>query len=396
MKINKKIALLSVIYLAFISLGLPDTVLGVAWPVMRMDLGLPLEAAGIFIMVTTIGTALSSFASGKILDRIGTGKVILISCVMTGGALLGYSIVPAFIGLLLLTIPLGVGAGAVDTGLNNYVAIHYSSKHMSWLHCFWGVGAFFGPNIMTWMIVQSGHWQVGYQTIGILQLGIASLLLITLPLWKSNGNEIKQHHDEEIHAKVRGMELLRKKGVVLSILAFPLYVGVEAGTGLWLGSYLIEGQHMAQLQAGILVSLFYGSITIGRFINGFIAEKYENKQLIRLGLSIMVVGVILFNLPINGLIIPSILLIGLGCAPIFPSMIHQTPRLFGTSNSQVITGYQVGMSYLSGVVITPIIGLLASHIAIQMIPLTIGFFTVMMVFATERMNRLLSVPPTID
>jgi fucose permease len=382
--------LLAIIYIAFISLGLPDTVLGVAWPTMRHSLGLPLEAAGIFTMVTTLGTAFSSFVSGHILGKLGTGRVVFASCAMTGLALLGYSASPSFAWLLLLTIPLGIGAGAVDTGLNNYVANNYSSRQMSWLHCFWGVGAFLGPNIMNALIVRSDSWRSGYRIIGFTQLSIALVLLATLPLWKNHGGQ-KNTQEETQHAKVRGMDLFRKKGVVLSILAFPLYVAVEAGTGLWLGSYLIEGRGMAQSRAGMLVAAFYASITAGRFLNGFIAEKLTNKSLIRIGVLVMCAGVALFNVPVDYLLIPGILLLGLGCAPIFPSMIHQTPRLFGSANSEAITGYQVGMAYLSGVFLTPVIGLLASRVSIAMIPFSIGFFTLTILFITERLNRAVRI-----
>lgn len=394
----QRILLLMMIYIAFISLGLPDTALGVAWPTMRHSLSLPLEAAGIFVMVTTLCTTISSFMSGHFLGKLGTGKVVFISCVMTGLALLGYSISPSFGWLLLLTIPLGLGAGAVDTGLNNYVAVHYSSRQMSWLHCFWGVGAFFGPNIMNFMIVRTTHWEVGYRVIGLTQLAIALLLFISLPLWKQNENKHASSTEEHEKAapvsrlilteKLKGLVLLRKKGVLLSILVFPLYVGVEGGTGLWLGSYLIDGMGLPQIRAGIIVSLFYLSITVGRFLNGLIAERFTNKQLIRMGLVILVVGVFLLNIPFKFLLIPSVLLLGLGCAPIFPSMVHETPQLFGKINSQAITGFQIGSAYLSGVVITPIIGLLASHLSIQMIPIMIGLFSVIMILSTERLNSV--------
>ena len=379
--------LLFIIYISFISLGLPDTVLGVAWPTMRTGLSLPLEAAGIFAMVATVGTALSSFVSGHVLKKLGTGKVVFFSCLLTGTALLGYSIAPSFEWLLVLTIPLGIGAGAVDTGLNNYVANNYSAKHMSWLHCFWGVGAFVGPNIMNLIIVNSNSWKMGYRTIGFLQLFIALILFSTLPLWLKNKNQ--ENNFGTHHEKERGLKLLRKKGVLLSIIAFPVYVGVESGVGLWLGSYLIEGNSFPQIKAGIIVSLFYLSLTIGRFLNGIITEKFSNKQLIRMGLVLMSIGVLLINIPLKILIIPSVILLGLGCAPIFPSMIHETPQLFGSVNSEEITGYQVGMAYLAGLAITPVIGLLASHISIKMIPISYGVFTLILLFVTERLNLLL-------
>lgn len=379
-----RIFLLIIIYIAFISLGLPDSALGVAWPSMRNSLGLPLEAAGIFAMVTTVGTAFSSFISGHVLKKLGTGKVVFLSCAMTGTALLGYSFAPSFNWLLLLTIPLGLGAGAVDTGLNNYVANNFSARHMSWLHCFWGVGAFMGPNIMNLIIVNFNNWRMGYRVIGFLQLFISLILFSTLRLWKKNKENDNVH--EEHHVKVRGLDLFRKKGVLLSILAFPVYIGVEGGIGLWLGSYLIEGKGTAQIKAGIIVSLFYLSITIGRFLNGIITEKFSNKQLIRIGIIIMIIGVALFNISLNTLTIPSVILIGLGCAPIFPSMIHETPQLFGRVNSEVITGYQVGMAYLAGILVTPVIGVFASIMSMKIIPILFALFTLVLLVITESLN----------
>lgn len=382
MIIIKGILLLGVIYLSFISLGLPDTVLGIAWPSMRLSLNLPLEAAGIFAMVTTLGTALSSFSSGWVLKKLGIGKVVFFSCILTAGALLGYSFSPSFLWLLLLTIPLGIGAGSVDTGLNNYVANNYSAMHMSWLHCFWGLGAFFGPNIMTFVLGNLGDWRKGYQVIGSLQFVIAFLLLVSLPLWKKSNNDNSESH----HEKLTGLSLLRKKGVLLSILAFPIYVGVEAGIGLWFGSYLIEGLNFSQGRAGIIVSLFYLSLTIGRFLNGIISNKFSTKAIIRGGIFIMILGLSVLILPFKTMTTLGIIFAGLGCAPIFPSMIHQTPKLFGSSNSEEITGYQVGMAYLAGLLITPLIGLLANRLFIGIIPILYIFFTLLLLVITEKLN----------
>lgn len=357
--------------------------LGIAWPNMRISLNLPLEAAGIFAMVTTLGTALSSFFSGWILKKLGVGKVILISCILTAISLWGYSISPSYIYLLILTVPLGIGAGSVDTGLNNYVATNYSAKHMSWLHCFWGVGAFLGPNIMTFIIEKLGDWRKGYQIIGGLQFFIAIILFISLPLWSNKDSNNSESH----HEKLSGINLLRKKGVIFSILAFPIYTGVEAGIGLWFGSYLIEGLNFPQGKAGIIVSIFYLSITLGRFINGIISDSFTNKNIIRFGIILMISGLIILNLEINSIIIIGIALVGLGCAPIFPSMIHQTPKIFGSNNSEEITGYQVGMAYLAGLIITPLIGLLANRLFIQIIPIMYISFAILLLIITESLNK---------
>lgn len=376
--------LLIVIYIAFISLGLPDSLLGVAWPTMRLSLNLPLEAAGMFVMITTLMTAISSFVSGYIIRRLGTGRVTFISCVLTGSALLGYSMAPTFAWLLLFTIPLGFGAGAVDTGLNNYVAKHYSSRHMSWLHCFWGVGAFVGPNVMTYTIAQANSWRLGYQTIGITQLVLSVILLLSLSLWKEK--EALEESAEQM--KVTAGNILKQPGVWLAIIAFPLYIGVEGGTGMWLGSLLVEKRGIPQVTAGIWVSLFYLSITVGRFLSGFITSRLTNRQMIRGGLGIAMFGAALLAAPIKALTLPGIILIGLGCAPVFPCMVHETPRRFGHDRSEVITGYQVGMAYISGVVIIPLMGLFAGKVSLEVIPASVIFFAVLTVVFTERLNKI--------
>lgn len=388
--------LLIVIYLAFISLGLPDTLLGVAWPTMRGSLSLPLEAAGIFTMITTLSTAFSSIVSGHIIKRAGTGRVTFISCTLTGSALLGYSIAPSLFWLLVLTVPLGLGAGAVDAGLNNYVAKHYSSRHMSWLHCFWGIGASLGPNIMTVVLIQANSWQAGYRTIGLIQMALASILLLSLPLWK-----IREEKREFAEGGNRGFattgsreekeaprSIWGYKGILFSIAAFPLYTAIESGTGVWLGSFLVEGRGIAQVTAGIWVSMFYVSITAGRFLTGLITDRFTNRQMIRGGLLIAIAGAFLAALPIRALILPGIILAGLGCAPVFPCMIHETPRRFGNGPSEIITGYQVGTAYVGGVTIVPLFGLLAGRVSLEVIPVCILLSAIFTLAATEKLNRV--------
>lgn len=331
------IILLLVIYIAFISLGLPDSLLGTAWPAMRSSLNLPLEAAGIFMSISTLSTAFSSFVSGHVIKKLGTGKVTFISCVMTGSMLVGYSLAPSYIWLLLFTLPLGLGAGAVDTGLNNYVAKNFSARHMSWLHCFWGVGASIGPNVMTYAIAKANNWRIGYRIIGFTQLSLSIILLLSLPLWKekadgANAEELAQRETSKL-------SIFQNKGVLLAIIAFPLYIGIEAGTGSWLGSLLVEGRGISQETAGLWISLFYASITVGRFISGFITSRMTNRQMIRAGLFIAIIGTVIFAIPEASLTLPGIILIGLGCAPVFPCMVHETPRRFGSNQSEVITGY---------------------------------------------------------
>jgi fucose permease len=376
--------LLIVIYIAFISLGLPDSILGTAWPTMRLTFRLPLETAGLLIIISTLSTAFSSLISGHVIQRFGTGKVTFISCVLTGLMLLGYSFAPALLWLVILAIPLGLGAGAVDTGLNNYVAKHFAACHMSWLHCFWGIGASLGPIIMTYAITQVHNWRIGYRVIGLIQLTLSIILLISLPIWRKK--EVLPENLEPV--KYKRLNVLRIKGAWLGIIAFPLYMGAEAGTGLWLGTLLIEGRGISKITAGIWISLFYAAITAGRFLCGFITRRFTNRQMIRGGLLTAITGAGMLLLPFRDLILPGIILIGLGCAPVFPCMVHETPQRFGNFQSGIIIGYQMGMAYLSGVLITPLIGLLAGRISLETIPLCIFLFTILTLIDTERLNQM--------
>lgn len=384
------ILLLIIIYLSFISLGLPDTVMGVAWPSMRLFLGLPLEAGGIFSMVATIGTVTSGFMSGWVLRRVGTGKVVLISCIMTGLALLGYGFAPNFWWLLLLTIPLGLGGGSVDAGLNHYVATYYSARHMNWLHSFWGVGAFIGPNIMTLMIVYLGGYQAGYRLIGGIQLVIALFIFMSLPLWTRNKAPRVVTEENANHEEAKGWALIKKPGVFLAILVFPIYVGAEFGVGYWLGSYLIEYKMIPQLTAGVMVATFFGGIAVGRFLNGIASEKFSGKVLIRFGLLLLSIGVIfmMFSGPL--LLKGAIILMGLGCAPIYPAVVHMTPGWFGMENSKSIIGYQVGSSYLSGLLLIPLVGALSSWIGLWIYPVLIAVLVGILIIITERLHRIMA------
>nr|WP_293072570.1 MFS transporter [Moorena sp. SIO4A5] len=372
------------------ALGLPDTILGVAWPSMRSSLFLPLEAAGIITMLTTICTAFSSFASGLLLHKLGTGKVVFISTLLSASALFGYSLSPSFWWLLLCTLPLGVGAGAIDTGINHFVALKYSPRHMNWLHSFWGIGAFLGPSIITLYVADSGNWRGGYQMIAAIVFVIAAIIgiSISLSLWRSKS--IKEENtalQNKAVQKKSGLNLIRQQDVFLSIIAFPIYIAVEMGVGVWLASYLIEGRGLDKLNVGLIISLFYISIMIGRLIAGIFANNISIQKLMNMGLCLMFIGSWMLIIQQNSLLVPSIILLGIGCAPIFPSMIHNTPKLFGEINSQEITGYQVGGSYLSGVLILPVMGLLSSKVSLEVIPITICLFVVLLAFIVNLINR---------
>lgn len=339
--------LLVIIYLAFISLGLPDSLLGVAWPVMQSDYGAPLETAGILFMTIAGGTIISSLASGMVLKRFGTGNVTLVSCLLTAGALLGFHFAPSLVWLIVCAIPLGLGAGSVDAGLNDYVATQYKAHHMSWLHCFWGVGATFGPIIMAQFISEQNSWRNGYLAISGIQFTLTVILLFTLPLWnrvkkKSNITINEEQEDSKgvfYNEDAKHVKPLQIKGVKLALISFLFYCGVESTVGLWGSSFLVNVKGLPVSVAAQWVSLYYAGITMGRFITGFITFKMSNRTLIRMGQIIALAGATLLFLPLPSTFsLVGFIMVGLGLAPIFPCMLHETPTRFGKKHSQTIMG----------------------------------------------------------
>ena len=359
--------LLVIIYLAFISLGLPDSLLGSTWPAMRTDLSVGLSSAGIIFMIISCGTIISSLFSGRLIKRFGTGKLTFISVTLTAVALIGFSLSPSFIWLCLMAIPLGLGGGAVDASLNNFVALHYTAKHMSWLHCFWGIGATLGPVIMSLFISRNNQWRKGYFTIAMIQLSLVFILFITLPFWKKIGK--KQDKIEEEDKGIKKTKVLRIPGVKLVLVSFVFYCATESTAGLWGSSYLVNYKGLPASQAARWISLFYGSITIGRLLSGFLTMKINNKILIRLGQVICIIGAIclLLPLPIYFSMI-GLILLGLGCAPIYPCMLHETPERFGKRASQSIMGIQMGFAYMGSMFMPPILGFIASKTSIAIFP----------------------------
>lgn len=389
--------LLVIIYLAFISLGLPDSLLGTAWPVMQSDFGQPLDTAGYLYMVISAGTILSSLASGKVNDVLGTGKVMVISVLLTAGALLGFSFAPSLLWLIVCAIPLGLGGGAVDAALNNYVALHYKASHMSWLHCFWGVGASTGPIIMSFYISNKGAWENGYFTISMLQFALTTVLFLSLPLWamvaKKTGNETvvaeTASTTEEISKETKPLKI---KGVKFALLTFLFYCGVEATMGLWGSSYLVNSKGMSAAVAAQWVSLFFAGITIGRLVTGFITIKVNNTILIRSGQFMAIIGATLLILPFPNVVsLIGFVLIGLGLAPIYPCMIHETPARFGRANSQTIIGYQMAVAYVGSTFLPPLFGLVATYISINLFSFVVLVLALSMLFVAEKMNRVIKV-----
>jgi fucose permease len=358
--------LLLIIYIAFISLGLPDAIFGVAWPQMQIDLSLGLELGGYPALITTFGTVLSSLLSGYIIAKLKTGRVIVFSVFLTAFALLGISQSNSFIVILIFAFPLGFGAGSIDTALNNYVALNYKPHHMNWLHSFWGVGATLGPLIMSHYLLEL-DWHKGYFVIALIQITFLIILCFSLPLWKKNADN--GHHKEETKVKPN---IFKIKGVIYALLIFLVYCAIEFSIGLWGPSYLVINKGISVAKAAQYIMLYYLGITGGRFISGLLTFKFKNRQLIFGGVAVVFIGGLLLLLSkSNILVLASLIIIGMGLAPIFPSMIHDTPVNFGKENSQYVVGYQIAFAYIGFAIFPPVFGYIFSIINISLFPIFI-------------------------
>jgi len=356
--------LLIIIYIAFISLGLPDSIMGVSWPSMRMEFGLPIDQIGLVSIIITISTVISSLLSGYLIQKLGTGKITLISVLLTALALIGISFVPSFYWIMLLALPLGFGAGSIDTALNNFVANHYKAHHMNWLHSFWGVGATVGPIIMA-ITLAAKTWRQGFLNIGIIQLFFFVVILLSIPLWK----KVETRNHEETSKHKRPKNLLYQPGVLVAVSIFIVYCAIEFSVGLWTSSYLVQSRNFTPENAATIVATYYAGITLGRFICGFLSFKLSNKQLIYIGLIVVFLGVVLINFRLaDGVTFIPYVIIGLGLAPIFPAMIHETPVTFGKDQSQYVIGYQMAGAYLGGSIFPPLFGITARLLSIKLFP----------------------------
>lgn len=349
-------ALLMMIYLSFISLGLPDSMLGSAWPAMNVSLNAPLWGAGLVQMLISFCTIISSLNSAKLIRRFGTGKLTAISVATTALALLGFSLAKNYAFLLLMAVPLGLGAGAVDAGLNNYVALHCEAKHMSWLHCFWGIGTIIGPMILSAVLRVGGSWATGYRAVGLIQCAVSALLFATLGMWK-HGNIQKEEHG----AKALSVwEVLSLPGAKAGMVTFLCYCAVESTLGLWGATYISQVRGVDEATAASFGAMFYIGITVGRAISGFMAMKLLPKQMVRVGQALLALGCIFMMIPagstLSGI---GLVVCGLGCAPIYPNIIQDTPVNYGAENSQAAIGVQMAFAYVGSTFLPSIFGALA-------------------------------------
>ena len=376
--------LLAIIYLAFISLGLPDALLGAAWPSMYPQFDVPVSYAGIISMIIALGTVVSSLQSDRLTKKLGTGKVTALSVLMTAMALFGFATSHSFGMLCLWAIPYGLGAGSVDASLNNYVALHYESRHMSWLHCMWGIGASAGPYIMGYALTAGWGWNSGYHIIAVLQIVLTAILLCSLPLWKQRPAEVLQDGKVQNVKALSIREVLQLAGAREILVCFFCYCALEQTTGLWASSYLTLHKGVSADTAASFASMFYLGITVGRALSGFLTMKLNDVQMIRLGEVIIGIGVLVMLLPFGqSLSLAGLILIGLGCAPVYPCVIHSTPAHFGADKSQAIIGVQMACAYVGTCLMPPVFGLIANHITVALLPVYLLIILVLMVIMHE-------------
>ncbi len=393
--------LLCVIYLAFIGLGLPDSLLGSAWPSMYPELGVPVSYAGIISMTIAVGTIISSLQSDRLSRKFDTGKITVVSVAMTAVAILGFSFSHSFWMLWLWAIPYGLGAGSVDAALNNYVALHYPSRHMSWLHCMWGIGTIIGPNIISYVLTGGGTWNTAYRYMAYIQIALTAVLVISLPFWRKNNSAAdncktnttsEKGGNAEANTALSLKKILSIPGAKEVMVTFFCYCALEQTTMLWAGSYLVLHNGFSAETAASYASLFYIGITVGRAVNGFLTYRFTDTQMIRTGQVIIAVGIFAMLLPLGDqMTILGLILIGLGCAPIYPSIIHATPDHFGKNNSQALIGVQMASAYVGTCLMPPLFGLIANHISASLLPFYLVLILFLMVVMHEQLVRKTAV-----
>ncbi|WP_447925349.1 MFS transporter [Georgenia muralis] len=394
--------LLAIIYIAFVSLGLPDSLVGAGWPVMHQDLEVPVAFAGILAMIIAGGTIVSSLASERVTRRFGAGVVTAVSVGLTAAALVGFSVSGSFWMLCLWAVPYGLGAGAVDAALNNYVAQHYAARHMNWLHSFWGVGASISPFIMSYALTAGLGWSSAYRVVGLLQAVLTVVLIASVPLW-GRGNPVvppgRTDDADEVRetgtgpgAHVPLAHALRIPGVVSILIAFFAYCALESTSILWASTFLVADRDVPPATAAAFASLFLLGITGGRFLAGFFADRVGDRQLIRGGFATVGLGLAMLALPVETdvLALAGLVIAGLGCAPIYPAIIHSTPVNFGRRNSQAIIGIQMAAAYTGSTLAPPLFGVVSAWAGMWIFPLFLAALVALGLLMSERLNRVVA------
>ena len=382
------VLLISLIYLAFVSMGLPDSLLGSAWPSIYEGMNVPISAVGIVTILISSGTVISSSLSDKVIRRFGTGMVTVVSTVLVAVSLFGFSLTRSLPALCIWALPYGLGGGSIDAALNNYVALHYKSRHMSWIHFFWGVGAAASPYIMSATLTRGYLWTTGYRIVGVIQAVIAVLLFLSLPIWKKSLSA----EEENSAAKLSLKQILQLPGARQILVAFFCYCALESSAGLWAASYMTLHKGIDPSTAAAWASFFYLGITIGRFFNGLISDRLGNRLMGRIGQGTIVLGVVFLLLPLGRAgSFAGLLLVGLGDAPIYPCLLHETPQNFGKENSQAIMGKQMACAYIGSTLMPPVFGLIADKISISLYPAYLLLFAAILIFMSEKMNSIRSI-----
>lgn len=380
--------LLAVIYVSFISLGLPDSLLGAAWPSIYQGFGVPVSYSGVIFFIISAGTVVSSLQSDRLTRRFGAGWVTVVSVGMTATALFGFSFSDSFWTLCLWAIPYGLGAGSVDAALNNYVALHFASRHMSWLHCMWGIGASVGPYIMGAALTRGAGWHMGYRIIGGLQVALTVVIVLSLPLWKNRSSQNETGTAEPSAKALTLKEIFRIPGVKAVLITFFCYCSLEQTTGLWASSYLVLNKGISPETAASFASLFFIGITVGRALCGFLTLKLNDAQMVRMGIGIISIGIVAFLLPLGETVtLTGLILVGFGCAPIYPSIIHATPEHFGADRSQAVIGVQMASAYIGNCLMPPLFGLIANHTTIAIFPYYLLGILLLMGYMHETLQK---------
>ena len=380
--------LLAIIYLSFVSLGLPDSMLGAAWPNMYVEFGVPISYAGIISAIISLGTIISSLLSDRMTLKLGAGKVTAVSVAMTAVSLIGFSITHNFWLLCLWAIPYGLGGGNVDAALNNYVALHYESRHMSWLHCMWGVGAATGPYVMGYALTGGMGWNGGYRIVGIMQLVLSLVIFLSLPLWKKRKVDTAEE-DAPSRKPMALKDVLRIRGAREVLICFFCYCALEQTAGLWASSYLTLYKNVPADTAASYAAMFFIGITIGRAVSGFMTIKLSDVQMIRLGQGLILLGIVIMLIPAGAtLSLIGLILIGLGCAPIYPCIIHSTPAHFGEDKSQAVIGVQMAFAYTGILGLPPLFGFIANAINVSLLPVFLFVLLALRLVMHERLNKV--------
>lgn len=363
------ILVLAVIYIVFISLGLPDSLFGVAWPVVHTEFGVDESFASVYSIIVSICTGGVSFVSGTLIRKFGTSRVTFVSILLTAAGLLGISVSPNLVVMMIFAVIMGYGAGAIDTGLNNFVSLHYKARHMNWLHCFWGVGVTVSPMIMSLFLGNGeGQWRSGYRIIAAMQLAIGLIVLFSLKKWRSiEKNQIEESSQQD-SSSLSLIGILKIKGVITSILSLAAYCSMEFLLGTWCATYGVNVFALPPEEAAKWVSLYYGGIMAGRIVAGFVSVRLSDKNLIRGGIIVSFIGILILALPVGKASLFGLLLIGFGFGPVFPSVLHSVPERFGATYSADITGYHMGGAYAIGFGVQLVYGFVASWTTFRITP----------------------------